>query len=223
MNKKLLLASLLTATIASSASAGHYGNDNQYTGFNFGVQGGISFNDVDATGSVGALSAKSDLDHTAGTIGGFIGYGFQTDHNLYLGLEVEAGFQFGDESKNITASGTTFKGEIDPKYNVGLNGQIGYVFDHGLLGYVFGGVNFQKYETKLTNTTTTASAKDNKLHTGFKIGAGARYLFQENLFGDLKYDYNHFNNNSVTIAGTTQRLKVEPCQHNVRIGLGMVV
>lgn len=223
MNKKLLLATVAAASISSSAFASnHMTNDNAYTGFNFGVQGGASYNDYDFKSTDGASTKKASKSDTSGTVGAFVGYGLQTDSNLYMGLEVEGGFQFGDTKKTFTDGTTTFTAKVDPKHNVGVNAQLGYVMDPGLLMYLFGGVNFQSYETRFTDVTNTVTAKKDKFHTGYKIGAGMRYKFYDQVFGDLKYDFNSFNSKTVTLSNG-KKLKTDADQHNVRIGFGMVV
>lgn len=194
--KKLLLASAAAAALVAGSAAA----ENDFTGFNFGLQGGLTHNKFEYK-----TTPKFKESKTGASLGAFAGYGYQFDNAMYLGAELEGNFFTGTASK----SGIKTKAKND----LGANLRAGYVFDNNILAYVLAGVNTTDVEAKFNNV------KKSKRLNGFKVGAGAEMKFADNYFARAQYDYKMTAKKAI-VKGLP---KTELDQHNVRLGLGMII
>ncbi len=179
-----------------------------WSGFYIGINGGYGSShkcwDLLAVpaGPVVPNHAHGCHDATGGTVGGQIGYRWQTGAFVF-GLEGQGNWaDFSGSNVNLVFPAVTNRSRID---SFGLiTGQVGYAWNN-VLGYVKGGaaVVGDKYNSFVT---ATGAAVDSATETrwGAAIGAGLEIGFAPNW--TVGFEYNHLfmgdrNLNAVTPAG----------------------
>ncbi len=215
MKKLLLAASAATVLIASTASAAV--NDNAFTGFKFGVQGGYSHNKVEFKNKT--TNQKEKFDPASLTLGLFTEYGVQFDNNVYLGGELEGNI-FGGSEKKTTSRGATklYSSKVEMRHDLGANLKTGYVFNEDMLAYVLAGINTTSVKFKHRNFSTPANNfTKSKNFMGYKVGAGVEKKFKEKYVARAQYDY------KFTKKENFNNFKTDLDQHNFRVGFGMII
>ena len=163
-----------------------------WSGFYIGLNGGggSSHNCWTNTASGGAaIAAVSEGCHdaTGGTVGGQIGYRWQSSAWVF-GLEAQGNWaDFSGSNPSLAAVGATNRTRIDA---FGLfTGQVGYAWNNALF-YVEGGaaVTDDKYEGLLTGTGTVIDRTTNT-RWGGAVGAGLEFGFAPNWSVGLEYDH----------------------------------
>ncbi len=154
-----------------------------WTGFYGGVEGGLYFPEIDATGFGGYKTVA-----TAGLIGGAIGYNYQFAkcNNAFapvIGLEGDAGGVFAGSRKALAGNGATVATGAST-YDADIRGKLGAGVGKDLL-YVAGGLAFGDANAKYSTTTTTF----NTGRTGWTVGFGWDHAYTQNLFTRVEYRY----------------------------------
>jgi outer membrane immunogenic protein len=166
-----------------------------WTGFYIG--GNLGYGAGDSTTSPGS-GAPFDLGgdgftvHPSGWLGGLqVGHNWQVE-NLVFGLEADLGVLGADDSQS---SATAF---VDAEYGGygTLTGRLGFVDDRWLF-YMKGGLAFASIENRAG--AIVAGAIDptdltiqDETHTGWAIGGGAEFAFQQNWSMKIEYLYMDF-------------------------------
>lgn len=191
--KKLLLATVALATIASAPSfAADLAARRVYTkapaveplptwaGFYIGAMGGYGSQD-------GNLGAKG------GFAGGTIGYNWQ-QANIVYGIEADAAWA--DLSNNTAVVG--FPGTLNSKIQDWgtVRGRIGYAFGPALL-YATGGYAWS--DNRLYSTFFNSS--NSSVLSGWTVGAGAEYMFAPKWSLKAEYLYKSFDSKTYTYTG----------------------
>lgn len=148
-----------------------------WTGFYLGGNAGGAWGSVDSDAGVLDMSPSGFIG------GGQVGYNFQFDNNVVLGIEAD--FQGSD------VSDTSFGVQSKMDYFGTVRGRIGYAFDH-ILPYVTGG--FAWGHNKVTDQLTGLETSNTL--TGWTVGGGVEYALTNNwtvkgeyLYMDLGDDY----------------------------------
>ena len=208
MRKLLILAAFASVVAVTSASAADLVTQPPQVpvvetppGFTWaggyaGVRGGGSW----VNGDFRIPGASTSQDLNGGLIGGFIGYNWQFENNLVLGLEGDLNYTW---NKDNVAPGVDIGTDIDGS----VRGRIGYAFDRTLL-YATGG-------WEATRGFVDTGDKHTKTFNGWTVGAGVDYAFTDKVFGRLEYRYTEFG--SKDIEGVNVDLK----QNAVILGLGV--
>lgn len=150
-----------------------------WTGFYVGAHGGYAWGE--STGYAffpGSLKADTD-----GGFGGLqVGYNQQLG-NVVLGLEADA--SYGDISGNFSVPpGGTISGKID--WMGTIRARAGYAFGN-FLPYVTGGVAWANNQVKISSGGTSIS--QDKVHTGWALGAGVEYAITNHISAKVEYLY----------------------------------
>jgi len=221
--KKILLGSvgLIALSVASAQAADLAARPRAYTkapmmapaydwsGFYIGLNGGggSSHNCWSNAGF-----GEGCHDATGGTVGGQIGYRWQTA-NWVFGVEAQGNWaDFKGSNASLVFANTTNQTKIDA---FGLfTGQIGYAFNNVLL-YAKGGaaVTDNKY-TGITSTTGIAFEQATQTKWGGTVGAGLEVSFAPSWSVGVEYDHLFMGNNNITLA-----TRVENVKQDVDIGL----
>lgn len=173
-----------------------------WSGFYIGANGGwgSSHNSWTNTAVGGVLFAplgEGSHDASGGTVGGQIGYRFQSG-NWVFGLEAQGNWaDFSGSNVSLAGLGTTNRTKIEA---FGLfTGQIGYAFNNALF-YVKGGaaVTDNKYEGLFLGAVVDR-ATDTRW--GGTVGVGLEYGFAPNWSVAAEYDHLFMGTNSRQFTG----------------------
>ncbi len=216
MNKILFVAvgaialGLTSQASAADLAARHYtkappmvASIYNWSGFYIGINGGggSSHNCWDFV-SPAVTVAEGCHDSTGGTVGGQIGYRWQST-NWVFGLEAQGNWADFSGSNttfiggNPLGGGSTDRTKIDA---FGLfTGQIGYAWNN-VLAYVKGGaaVVDDKYDNFLTPFSMSAT----ETRWGGTVGAGLEIGFAPNWSVGVEYDHIFLDDSNITLTGT---------------------
>jgi outer membrane immunogenic protein len=227
MNKNLLLAAVslvaLSATapaLAADLAARPYtkapamiATVYDWSGFYIGINGGGGSSH--ATWDFVGVGREGSHDATGGTVGGQIGYRWQSGQWVF-GVEGQGNWAdfSGDNTSALFA--TRNRTKIDA---FGLiTGQVGYAWNNVLI-YVKGGaaVVSDKYEISSTAGALLASTSDTRW--GGTVGAGLEYGFAPNWSVGVEYNHIFLSDKDVTFAGFagTERIRQDVDMGLVRL------
>ena len=209
MNKNLLLAAVslvaLSATapaLAADLAARPYtkapamiATVYDWSGFYIGINGGGGSSH--ATWDFVGVGREGSHDATGGTVGGQIGYRWQSGQWVF-GVEGQGNWAdfSGDNTSALFATRNRTKIDV-----FGLiTGQVGYAWNNVLI-YVKGGaaVVSDKYEISSTAGALLASTSDTRW--GGTVGAGLEYGFAPNWSVGVEYNHIFLSDKDVTFAG----------------------
>lgn len=209
MNKNLLLAAVslvaLSATapaLAADLAARPYtkapamiATVYDWSGFYIGINGGGGSSH--ASWDFVGVGREGSHDATGGTVGGQIGYRWQSGQWVF-GVEGQGNWAYfsGDNTSALFA--TRNRTKIDA---FGLiTGQVGYAWNNVLV-YVKGGaaVVSNKYEISSTAGALLSSSSDSRW--GGTVGAGLEYGFAPNWSVGVEYNHIFLSDKDVTFAG----------------------
>jgi outer membrane immunogenic protein len=166
-----------------------------WTGLYIGINGGgatssINWN-ADGFGNEGSHNASG------GTVGGQIGYRWQTPSSWVFGVEAQGNWaDFKGSNASLQFPGQTNQTTID---SFGLfTGQIGYAWDRTLL-YAKGGaaVTDNKYLANSTLPPLIGIDTAHETRWGATLGAGIEYAFAPNWSLGVEYDHLFMGNRDV--------------------------
>ena len=227
MNKNLLLAAVslvaLSATapaLAADLAARPYtkapamiATVYDWSGFYIGINGGGGSSH--ATWDFVGVGREGSHDATGGTVGGQIGYRWQSGQWVF-GVEGQGNWAdfSGDNTSALFA--TRNRTKIDA---FGLiTGQVGYAWNNVLI-YVKGGaaVVSDKYEISSTAGALLSSSSDSRW--GGTVGAGLEYGFAPNWSVGVEYNHIFLSDKDVTFAGFagTERIRQDVDMGLVRL------
>jgi outer membrane immunogenic protein len=157
-----------------------------WTGFYIGVHGGYAWGE-------GRVSAPSSADVLTGDIDGGFG-GLQAGYNhqfgqFVLGLEVDG--SYGDIGTSYAGLGAN-DGSSSIEWMGTARLRAGVAFDRALI-YATGGFAWANNEIKAQTTQPLGiDISQDKVHTGWALGAGVEYAFTNNISAKVEYLYMDF-------------------------------
>jgi outer membrane immunogenic protein len=171
-----------------------------WSGFYIGVNGGggTSRNRWDLVGG----ASEGSHDSTGGTVGGQVGYRWQTGPFVF-GVEAQGNWaDFTGDNVSLAIPLDRNRTKIDA---FGLfTGQVGYAWNNALV-YVKGGAAVTDNRYTISNAVTTAFvASTSETRWGGTVGVGFEYGFAPNWSAGLEYDHlfmGSSTNNFATPAG----------------------
>lgn len=228
--KKLLLAGVAIAALASSAQAADLGGPRgpiaaavvapvfNWSGFYLGAQvGGTWFNNrtsefITATGAFNGFSQSFSGSGIAGGVHAGVNY----QMNMFV-LGAEADIEYSGVSGGYTlpgGNGTSFRSN----WQGSLRARAGVAVDRALF-YVTGGLAFAQF--RHTYFTPVLGESFSQTRVGWTVGAGVEYAFTPNWTARAEYrytDYGRFSNASLAaFPGFTY--EHNPRSHSVRVGV----
>ena len=227
MNKNLLLAAVSLVALGAAAPAlaadlaarpytkapAMVATIYDWSGFYIGINGGGGSSH--ATWDFVGVGREGSHDATGGTVGGQIGYRWQSGQFVF-GVEGQGNWAdfSGDNTSALFA--TRNRTKIDA---FGLiTGQVGYAWNNVLI-YVKGGaaVVSDKYEISSTAGALLASTSDTRW--GGTVGAGLEYGFAPNWSVGVEYNHIFLSDKDVTFAGFagTERIRQDVDMGLVRL------
>ena len=166
-----------------------------WSGFYAGINGG------GATGRINwnadGFGNEGSHDVSGGTVGGQIGYRWQTPSSWVFGLEAQGNWaDFKGSNASLQFPGQTNQTRID---SFGLfTGQIGYAWDRTLL-YVKGGAAVTDNHYTAVSTLPPLIGVDtaNETRWGATLGVGIEYAIAQNWSLGFEYDHLFMGNRDV--------------------------
>ncbi|AHY50193.1 porin family protein [Bradyrhizobium japonicum] len=209
MNKNLLLAAVslvaLSATapaLAADLAARPYtkapamiATVYDWSGFYIGINGGGGSSH--ATWDFVGVGREGSHDATGGTVGGQIGYRWQSGQWVF-GVEGQGNWAdfSGDNASALFA--TRNRTKIDA---FGLiTGQVGYAWNNVLV-YVKGGAAVVSNKYEISNTAGALLSSSSDSRWGGTVGAGLEYGFAPNWSVGVEYNHIFLSDKDVTFAG----------------------
>lgn len=206
----LLLASAAATSLAAAANAADLSAPmapptmapapapaSNWTGAYVGANLGYSWDKVTADTGFG-----SEIDGNGGFVGGQVGYNFQLDNGVVVGLQGDLDWA------NI--KGTDTNGLTDTiDWTGAITGHVGYAFD-AVMPYVLGGVAFAN------NKIESGANSETQVHTGWTVGAGAEVMLASNISAFAEYRYSDYGSKDYTNPAATG---VHPTDNSIRAGL----
>jgi outer membrane immunogenic protein len=191
-----------------------------WTGFYIGINGGGGSArkcwDLVADSAGDFPGREGCHDATGGTIGGQIGYRWQTA-NWVFGVEGQGNWaDFSGSNVSLLFAPDFNRSKIDA---FGLiTGQVGYAWNN-VLFYVKGGaaVTGDKYQA-FSGTTGALLASANETRWGGTVGAGLEYGFAPNWSVGVEYDHLFMGSRNVTLTAPFFS-EIEHIKQDVDIGL----
>jgi outer membrane immunogenic protein len=167
-----------------------------WSGFYIGINGG------GATGRVNwnadGFGDEGSHDPSGGTVGGQIGYRWQTPSSWVFGLEAQGNWaNFTGSNASLQFPGQTNQTQIN---SFGLfTGQIGYAWDRTLL-YAKGGAAVTDNRYTAISTLPPLIGIDNARESrwGATVGVGVEYAFAPNWSLGFEYDHLFMGNQDVS-------------------------
>jgi outer membrane immunogenic protein len=182
-----------------------------WTGFYIGGNIGWGWGGGNITDSLTGTTLSTTGDG-AFIGGGQIGYDWQINPNIVLGVEWLMDGVAGGNNSNIVSIPTisdAFQTSLKSDWFTTLTGRVGFtVPDWAGLFYVKGGAAWLQNQATVTDLSTGLSVSASKIDTGWVAGAGIEYAFAPNWTIRVEYDYMGFGNSTV---GT---MTVDPCNNN---------
>jgi outer membrane immunogenic protein len=214
--KKFLLATTLLALSAVATNAADLPRKSapvykpvvavpafSWTGFYVGINGGWVRNQISQRGNGKASS-------NGGLVGGTIGYNYQLQNNVVLGVEGDLGFASNSyKGRSVVFAGDALK--FTTNYLGTVRGRLGYSFG-SFMPYVTGGVAFGGTKERYVLFPNTFSK--NQTSIGWTVGAGVEAQVWQNVTAKVEYLYADLGSSNYQTIG-----KIGSKNHIVRAGL----
>ncbi len=202
--KKFLVATMITLASSSAVFAADMVEQPvtaapvfTWSGPYFGIDGGAGWLNGDF--SAGGISDSEDFN--GGLFGGFVGYNWQLDNSIVLGIEGNVEYNWNDKDFLGANVGSDWSGAV--------RARVGYAFDNALLYGAAGWTATRGF------VDVPGFDKETKTFNGYTVGAGVDYAFTNNVFGRVEYRFNDYGSKDVL------GIDVDADQHVVKIGLGV--
>ena len=158
-------------------------------------------------GNVGGLWAKKDWTSVAGLAessvninswlaGGQIGCNYQVTAWVF---GIQADYDWSNASATAVDALFVASDQTKIKALASVTGRVGYAWDR-FLGYVKGGGAWQSDEYSVFTAVAVSGASETR--TGWTLGVGGEYAFNDWLSGFVEYDYYDFGTKSNTFSAS---------------------
>lgn len=197
-----------------------------WTGFYLGAQAGYAFSDSSYSVStqpvvngnpIGGIS----FDNNGFLIGVHAGYNYQVN-NFVFGLEGDIEFADLEDGGSAASNLGTVNYQTDYNYLASITGRVGVAFDQALI-YVKGGVAFADIDYSLNIPAVNGTWSTSDTRTGYVIGAGLQYAYDNNWSTRIEYTYTDFGDETVSapVVGTAVQgiSNVEDEVHAIKAGI----
>ena len=185
--RKYLLAALSATVFAAPA----YAQDSGFSGFR--VEGLVGYDklqsgDADDDGvDTGEDEGDESIDGVAFGVGA--GYDFDLG-NVVAGIEGEFTESTGEQEQTETVDGVEFLGRVETGRDLYIGGRIGFKVSPTTLIYGKAGYTNTSIEAAFEDDTDSVEFDTNA--GGWRLGAGAEFLFGTNMYGKIEYRYSNY-------------------------------
>jgi outer membrane immunogenic protein len=179
-----------------------------WTGFYVGIVGGYNWGKTHWDDKY-----VSERFHTnGGNIGGTVGYNFQFDNNVVLGLETDLVWSGAKGDFRCAGNATC---ESKNRWIGTLRPRLGYAFDR-FLPYVTAGAAYGNVKPSVHIENTGDTFSDSSTRFGWAAGVGAEYAFTDQITGKIEYLHTDLGRHDFDLD-TTVRAKWRA--DGIRVGL----
>lgn len=166
-----------------------------WTGLYVGISAGAIFNDSDLKSNQLALvedPCNRDIHSTSFLPGAHVGYLKQLENKLVLGGEADFTYPDSSGSADCPCYNSTFdRFTVKNRIQGALRGRVGYSLDYNLMPYITAGVSFADTALQYVNEHGD-SYSQNSAQTGWVLGGGMEYGFQEHFSVRAEYLYTDY-------------------------------
>ena len=165
-----------------------------------------------------SFATSHDLSGFIG--GGQIGFNYQTGQWVW-GIQGDWAWTNADGNSTCSPTGFTASCSSDVKWLASVTGRLGYTWDRSLL-YIKGGGAWEKDNYSVNITAPAASVGTStagQTRSGWTLGAGWEYAFQNNWTGFVEYNYYDFGSKTVSFSSTVGSINIKEHKHVVKAGL----
>ena len=168
-----------------------------WAGTHIGIHAGGGW----SNGEFSGLGLAGTENANGGHFGAFAGYDYHFDNDLIAGIEGDFEHHWNNQELVSADFGTDWAGS--------LRGRFGYAFEHFLFYATAGWAGTRSY------ADVPSLGKKGNVFSGYTIGAGLDYAFNDNMFARIEYRYSDYGDKDL------QKINVEVDQHTARVGLGV--
>lgn len=127
-----------------------------------------------------------------------VGCDYQFTQGFVIGIQGDYAWANAESSHDSTReTGVAYHSTV--KSLATVTGRLGYAFDR-LLGYVRGGVAWQRDDLWATTTNLGTAYESSPTRPGWTIGVGAEYTFNRSLSSFVEYGYYNFTANNIELT-----------------------
>ena len=201
-----------------------------WTGFYVGIHGGAGWGTGDPTllaftGGPPFNVPLGQVQANGWLVGGTIGYNWQANPWLVLGVEGEFTWNNIEGTSACLGGGGGFSCTGEGNWKGDLTGRIGFSVDRALI-YLKGGVVWANTDYTFTfNPGTPFSFTTSDTRVGGLLGAGVEYAFLPNWSAKIEYNYMDFGTQTETfataniIAPVNIAVDIRQVEHAVKFGV----
>jgi outer membrane immunogenic protein len=175
-----------------------------WTGFYIGGNVGAGWSDRTLNDTLFGVDITNQGNGATFIGGGQVGYNYQIN-SLVLGVEADFDWASNNNSGNGTVIGPdTFQVTSNNTWVTTLAGRLGYAADRFLFYVKGGGGWIGNSGFTITNVTTGTSVTTSNSNTdsGWLIGGGAEWAFNDNWSARIEYDFLGLSDRTLTVAPT---------------------
>lgn len=210
------IAFLLTVIALCCASAraeaqGAY----DWTGFYLGAEGGYGWGRTFSKSLDNGSTANPPMNGGAG--GPFVGFNYQFDNRIVLGIETEASFGNIEGDTDCPNKAFSCFGRVDWLGSTRVRG--GYAFDK-FLPYLTFGVAYGQATIGQSPKGSNKESVNARTHVGWSPGAGFEYAVTRSIIARAAYAYYHLGNRTVT-DNFDEHLRYRLSVHEIQLGVGI--
>ena len=181
--RKLILAAMLAGTVATPALAQPSGEASPFTGLR--VEGILGYDSVGFSGDDDVDDIGGD-DSLEGAVYG-VGIGYDYDAGgLVLGAEAE----LSDSTGSFDFEDEDVEAGLDTGRDIYVGGRIGFAAGSSAMIYAKGGYTNLKLSANVSDGIDDFSDSDEV--DGYRLGAGAEFLFGPRAYGKVEYRYSNY-------------------------------
>lgn len=151
-----------------------------WTGFYVGIVGGYNWGKAHWDDRV--ISERFNAN--GGNIGGTVGYNYQFDNSVVLGLETDLAWS--GAKGDIDCPAPNFTCETKNRWIGTLRPRLGYAFDR-FLPYVTAGAAYGNVRLSVHDEVTGNTISDSSTRFGWAAGVGAEYAFTDQITAKVEY------------------------------------
>jgi opacity protein-like surface antigen len=221
--KKLIkYPAILTAGICMSTAALAGGPDvmtpqPSFSGLFMGL--GLGFKAIDykrtstRNGTSASASGYSTITQAAQQI--HLGYGYELNNHIYLGLVANASYSEGKNESNTTIFAGSWSNTLKFNWTYGANANIGYALTPRFMPYIIAGWQWQNVDfdsVRTENVFPSEQYNDNGYVNGPDIGLGLRFKVTHSVMVGAEYTASFFNKRYTTdtVDGATYNASIDP-------------
>lgn len=169
-----------------------------------GGYAGIRGGGVWINGDFSIPGATASENFNGGLVGGFVGYNWQFQNNIVVGVEGDLNYNWDENTYDVFGTDVEVGTDVSGSARV----RLGYAIDHALVYATGGWAAARGY-------IEGAGDKETETFNGWTAGAGVDYAFTDKIFGRVEYRYTDYQDKDIIGINT------DLDQNEVTAGIGV--